>query len=229
MPLSPCHATQYPRINRHQRGVLFPCPYRRIKEKQEKLNPDYYTYDEITEKYGLARLISATMSANATSSGSSKEAGQWCSFEFEKVYIEHRDGTYTPRNGKGMRPAEETFVILKAITHPNKLQRPIRWTGKPFASCAVKTTFLKSVMVGSTITSNCQLTDSLPYQAADNIKEWIGAEQMEEISGMSKDARCSFVHRHKIPSVSFMAKSVFKRPYRHHQKRWLRPRKGITA
>lgn len=39
------------------------------------------------------------------------------------------------------------------------------------------------------------------YKAADNIKEWIGAEQMEEIYGMSKDARCSFVHRHKIPSV----------------------------
>lgn len=38
------------------------------------------------------------------------------------------------------------------------------------------------------------------YKAADNIKEWIGAEQMEEIYGMSKDARCSFVHRHKIPS-----------------------------
>ena len=35
---------------------------------------------------------------------------------------------------------------------------------------------------------------------ADNIKEWIGAEQMEAIYGMSKDARCSFVHRHKIPS-----------------------------
>lgn len=38
------------------------------------------------------------------------------------------------------------------------------------------------------------------YKAADNIKEWIGAEQMEAIYGMSKDARCSFVHRHKIPS-----------------------------
>lgn len=38
------------------------------------------------------------------------------------------------------------------------------------------------------------------YKAADNIKEWISAEQMEEIYGMSKDARCSFVHRHKIPS-----------------------------
>ena len=38
------------------------------------------------------------------------------------------------------------------------------------------------------------------YKAADNIKEWIGAEQMEEIYGMSKNARCSFVHRHKIPS-----------------------------
>ena len=38
------------------------------------------------------------------------------------------------------------------------------------------------------------------YKAADNIKEWIGAEQMEATYGMSKDARCSFVHRHKIPS-----------------------------
>ena len=38
------------------------------------------------------------------------------------------------------------------------------------------------------------------YKAADNIKEWISAEQMEEIYSMSKDARCSFVHRHKILS-----------------------------
>jgi len=27
-----------------------------IKEKQEKLNPDYYTYDEITEKYRLTKI-----------------------------------------------------------------------------------------------------------------------------------------------------------------------------
>lgn len=67
-----------PRINRHHEVYYSRAHIDAIKEKQEKLNPDYYTYDEITEKYRLTKLISATMSTNTTSNASSKEAEQWC-------------------------------------------------------------------------------------------------------------------------------------------------------
>ncbi len=44
------------RINRHHEVYYSRAHIDAIKEKQEKLNPDYYTYDEITEKYGLTKI-----------------------------------------------------------------------------------------------------------------------------------------------------------------------------
>ena len=65
---------------------------------------------------------------------------------------------------------------------------------------AVSPEILRGYALRSEICDNFFFHFVAKYKAADNIKEWIGAEQMEEIYGMSKDARCLFVHRHKIPS-----------------------------
>ena len=45
-----------PRINRHHEVYYSRAHIDAIKEKQDKLNPDYYTYSEITEKYGLTKI-----------------------------------------------------------------------------------------------------------------------------------------------------------------------------
>ena len=44
-----------PRINRHHEVYYSRAHIDAIKEKQDKLNPDYYTYSEITENMGLPR------------------------------------------------------------------------------------------------------------------------------------------------------------------------------
>ena len=84
-----------------------------IKEKQEKLNPDYYTYDEITEKYGLTK-INISYYVNKYDIKRFKQGSRTMVLrsEFDKVYIEHRDGTYIPkkREKKSDLP-KETFVI----------------------------------------------------------------------------------------------------------------------
>lgn len=87
-----------PRINRHHEVYYSRAHIDAIKEKQEKLNPDYYTYDEITEKYGLTK-INISYYVNKYDIKRFKQGSRTMVLrsEFDKVYIEHRDGTYTPK------------------------------------------------------------------------------------------------------------------------------------
>lgn len=45
-----------PRINRHHEVYYSRQHIDAIKDKQTKLNPDYYSYKEISEKYGLTPI-----------------------------------------------------------------------------------------------------------------------------------------------------------------------------
>lgn len=49
-----------PRINRHHDVFYSKMYIDRLKEKSTEVSPDYYTYNEIKEKYGLTLSISAT-------------------------------------------------------------------------------------------------------------------------------------------------------------------------
>ena len=192
-----------PRINRHHEVYYSRAHIDAIKEKQDKLNPDYYTYAEITEKYGLSK-INISYYVNKYDIKRFKQGSRTMVLrsEFDKVYIEHRDGTYTPkkREKKSDLP-KETFVIPEGYYSSEQIAATYQMNRKTICKLCRENDILKSVMVDSTTMNNWQLTvSSSKYKAADNIKEWIRAEQMEEIYGMSKDARCSFVHRHKIPS-----------------------------
>ena len=85
-----------PRINRHHEVYYSRAHIDAIKEKQEKLNPDYYTYDEITEKYGLTK-INISYYVNKYDIKRFKQGSR------TMVLI------YTQETGKGMRPAERDF------------------------------------------------------------------------------------------------------------------------
>ena len=122
--------------------------------------------------------------------------------EFDKVYIEHRDGTYTPkkREKKSDRP-KETFVIPEGYYSSEQIATTYQMNRKTICKLCRENDIPKISHGGFNYYEQLSVDRFFAkYKAADNIKEWIGAEQMEEIYGMSKDARCSFVHRHKIPS-----------------------------
>lgn len=87
-----------PRINRHHEVYYSRAHIDAIKEKQDKLNPDYYTYSEITEKYGLTK-INISYYVNKYDITRFKQGSRTMVLrtEFDKVYREHRDGTYTPK------------------------------------------------------------------------------------------------------------------------------------
>jgi len=122
--------------------------------------------------------------------------------EFDKVYIEHRDGTYTPkkREKKSDLP-KKTFVIPEGYYSSEQIAATYHMNRKTICKLCRVNDIPKISHGGFNYYEQLSVDRFFAkYKAADNIKEWIGAEQMEEIYGMSKDARCSFVHRHKIPS-----------------------------
>ena len=150
-----------PRINRHHEVYYSRAHIDAIKEKQDKLNPDYYTYSEITEKYGLTK-INISYYVNKYDITRFKQGSRTMVLrtEFDKVYREHRNGTYTPKKREsksGQQGAERTFYNPRRIlfvrtdcSHISDDQE------KLFAGCAVKTTFLKSVTEDSTTTNSWQ-------------------------------------------------------------------------
>ena len=93
-----------PRINRHHKVYYSRAHINAIKEKQDKLNPDYYTYSEITEKYGLTK-INISYYVNKYDITRFKQGSRTMVLrtEFDKVYREHRDGTYTPKKQSHIR------------------------------------------------------------------------------------------------------------------------------
>lgn len=101
-----------------------------IKEKQDKLNPDYYTYSEITEKYGLTK-INISYYVNKYDITRFKQGSRTMVLrtEFDKVYREHRDGTYTPKKREsksGQQVQKEPLQFPMATTRRNRLQSHIR-------------------------------------------------------------------------------------------------------
>ena len=194
-----------PRINRHHKVYYSRAHINAIKEKQDKLNPDYYTYSEITEKYGLTK-INISYYVNKYDITRFKQGSRTMVLrtEFDKVYREHRDGTYTPKKREsksGQQVQKEPFTIPDGYYSSEQIAVTYQMTKKTICRLCRENDIPKISHGGFNYYEQLAINRFFAkYKAADNIKEWIGAEQMEEIYGMSKDARCSFVHRHKIPS-----------------------------
>ena len=124
--------------------------------------------------------------------------------EFDKVYREHRDGTYIPKSAKAnpvSRYKKEPFTIPDGYYSSEQIAVTYQMTKKTICRLCRENDIPKISHGGFNYYKQLAVNRFFAkYKAADNIKEWIGAEQMEATYGMSKDARCSFVHRHKIPS-----------------------------
>ena len=124
--------------------------------------------------------------------------------EFDKVYREHRDGTYIPKKREsksGQQVPKEPFTIPDGYYSSEQIAVTYQMTKKTICRLCRENDIPKISHGGFNYYKQLAVNRFFAkYKAADNIKEWIGAEQMEATYGMSKDARCSFVHRHKIPS-----------------------------
>lgn len=117
MPLSPLPCgTIFPESTATTRCII-PVPIDAIKEKQDKLNPDYYTYSEITEKYGLTK-INISYYVNKYDITRFKQGSRTMVLrtEFDKVYREHRNGTYTPKKRESNRQQEQ-----KELYNPRRI------------------------------------------------------------------------------------------------------------
>ena len=96
-----------PRINRHHQAYYSRAHIDAIKQQGTKLNPDYYTYDEIAQKYGMT-TINISYYVNKYDIERMKQGSRTLVLRtaFDKVLREHRDGTYKPQK-RGSKDKEE--------------------------------------------------------------------------------------------------------------------------
>ena len=96
-----------PRINRHHQAYYSRAHIDAIKQQGTKLNPDYYTYDEIAQKYGMT-TINISYYVNKYDIERMKQGSRTLVLRtaFDKVLREHRDGTYKSQK-RGSKDKEE--------------------------------------------------------------------------------------------------------------------------
>lgn len=204
-----------PRINRHHDVFYSKVYIDRLKEKSTEVSPEYYTYDEIKEKYGLT-TINISYYVNKYDINRCKKGSRTLvsRVEFDRILKEHKDGTYkqnkaanspkskskpkvdenfTPEGYYSAEEIAQMYSIGKRtvckLARENNIPR-INYKGFAYYEHLSVTTFFAK------------------YKSKDDVKEWLTSEQVENIYLMTPATRRSFASRHSIPT-----KMVYGKPY----------------
>lgn len=209
-----------PRINRHHDVFYSKMYIDRLKEKSTEVSPDYYTYNEIKEKYGLT-TINISYYVNKYNINRYKKGSRTLVLrtEFDRIIKEHKDGTYkmnnaanstknssTPKTNENLTPegyysAEEIAQIYtigkRTVCKLARESNIPRINHKGFAyyeKLSVTTFFAK-------------------YKSKDDVKEWLTGQQVEDLYQMTPVARRSFASRHSIPTKNVYGKSYYSKDH----------------
>lgn len=207
-----------PRINRHRKVYYSRAHIDAIKEKQNDFNPNYYTYKEIGEKYGLSK-INISYYVNKYNIERFRQGSNTMVLrtEFDRVYKEHRDGIYQPKkrvSKKRVPKNEVSFTIPDGYYSSEQIAATYQMAKKTVCKLCRENNIPKVSHGGFNYYEKLAVERFFAkYQAKDNVKEWIGAEQMEQLYGMTKEARRSFAHRHDIPTRKVYGKVQYSRDH----------------
>lgn len=208
-----------PRINRHHEVYYSRAHIDAIKENQTKLNPDYYTYDEIKQKYGLS-TINTSYYVNTYDIERIKKGSRTLVLrtEFDRVYLEHRDGTYVQKKRKHKEDTKSD--IPKNLETPDGYYSAeqiseIYQMGKKNVWKLCRENNIARIYQGSLTYYEKLAVENLfaKYQAKTGVKEWISAEVMEKEYNMTADARRSFAYRHSIPTRNVYGRVQYSRDH----------------
>ncbi len=195
-----------PRINRHHEVYYSRAHIDAIKENQTKLNPDYYTYDEIKQKYGLS-TINTSYYVNTYDIERIKKGSRTLVLrtEFDRVYLEHQDGTYIQKKRKHKEKVKsdvpkvpetpEGYYSAEQISEMYQMGKKNVW------KLCRENNIARIYQGGLTYYEKLAVEHFFDkYKSKTNVKEWISAEVMERDYGMTAQARRSFASRHSIPT-----------------------------
>lgn len=205
-----------PRINRHHDVYYSRAHIDAIKEKQTKLDPDYYTYDEIKKKYGIT-TINVSYYVNKYDIERYKQGSRTMvkRTEFDRVYREHQDGTYQPKK-REKKPEEPKAAPVPPEGYLSAEEIAARYTmGRTNVRKLCRENNIPKVTQGGLYYYELLSVEKLfdRYKTKEGVTEWISAEQMEKEYGMTADARRSFAYRHHIPTRSVYGRIQYSRDH----------------
>lgn len=204
-----------PRINRHHSVFYSKVHIDRLKESNTEVSPDYYTFKEIQEKYGLTG-INISYYVNKYNIDRCKKGSRTLVSreEFDIIIKEHKDGTY-----KKNKPASSTKKDVKAKTEENllpegyfsseEIAEMYTMSKRTVCKLARENNIPRIKHKGFAYYEQLSVTTFFSkYKSKDNVKEWLSSQEVEEIYQMTPSARRSFTSRHEIPT-----KIVYGKPY----------------
>ena len=205
-----------PRINRHHDVYYSRAHMDAIKEKQTKLDPDYYTYEEIKTKYGIT-TINISYYVNKYDIERYKQGSRTMvkRTDFDRVYREHRDGTYQPKK-REKEPTEPKVMIAPPDGYLSAEDIAVQYTmTKTNVWKLCRENNIHNVTHDGLYYYEQLSVEKLfdQYKTKEGVTEWISAEQMEQQYNMTADARRSFAYRHHIPTRSVYGRIQYSRDH----------------
>lgn len=199
-----------PRVNRNGKAYYSKIHIDSIKQKGNEVDPDWYTYEEISEKYGLTKdQISYTLKNYDVRT---EKRGK-----FTMIYRTDFDKITQQRMGK-TKKVENLNGTERVIFQAKAQERACPPTPEGYYSTEEVAEMFKitikhvGVMTRENKTPKIALKNFNFYEkkAIDilynqkhkyaDINDWITPEEMRDTYKMTHDAVRSFIHRHKIPS-----------------------------
>lgn len=202
-----------PRIKRSKQVYYLRAFIDNIKEKGTKTNPDYYTYEEIKQKYGFT-TINISYYVNKYDIKRFKEgvATMVSRDDFDRIIRERKEGitnkktliieskektlpSSAPTLVPELDPIPEGYCSAEEIAEKYKIVKKRVWK-------LTKQNNIPRITVKGIYYYENKGVEAFfaKYHPNDDVKEWISPKRMEELYEMTSDARRSFAHRHHIPT-----------------------------
>ena len=209
-----------PRINRHHAVFYSKVHIDRLKESSTEVSPDYYTFKEIKEKYGLTS-INISYYVNKYNIDRCKKGSRTLvsRVEFDRIIKEHKDGTYqknkvvnsTPKN---IKPKAEENAMPQGYYSAEEIAKMYTMSKKTVCKLARENNIPKINHKGFAYYERLSVTTFFSkYKFQDDVKAWLSGQEIEEIYQMTPNARRSFTSRHDIPTQIVYGKTYYSKDH----------------
>lgn len=199
-----------PRVNRNGKAYYSKIHIDSIKQKGNEVDPDWYTYEEISEKYGLTKdQISYTLKNYDVRTEKRGKFTMIYRTDFDKITqqrmgntkkVENLDGTerviFQPKaQERACPPTPEGYYSTEEVAEMFKIT--IKHVGVMTRENKTPKIALKNFNFYEKKAIDILYNQKHKYA---DINDWITPEEMRDTYKMTHDAVRSFIHRHKIPS-----------------------------
>lgn len=199
-----------PRVNRNGKAYYSKIHIDSIKQKGNEVDPDWYTYEEISEKYGLTKdQISYTLKNYDVRTEKRGKFTMIYRTDFDKITqqrmgntkkVENLDGTerviFQPKaQERACPPTPEGYYSTEEVAEMFKIT--IKHVGVMTRENKTPKIALKNFNFYEKKAIDILYNQKHKYA---DINDWITLEEMRDTYKMTHDAVRSFIHRHKIPS-----------------------------